>query len=186
MAAIYDKALKRRDLSGTVAASAKPATAGESDVTTKKGKKGSKGKAEEKSKPQEAGADVGKIVNLMSGDANRIAAFVSSGYFIYGSVSSRTTPTRPSLFAHSLPLARHLKSLSRVLSYISQDSSWFCFFMPLLKARSQVDGLGRIRWILRIGDRFTCQSLFIQTRSQGIYPPHVHLTPTRSITPPLK
>lgn len=31
-----------------------------------------------------AGADVGKIVNLMAGDANRISHIVSGAYFIYG------------------------------------------------------------------------------------------------------
>ncbi|KAI5116711.1 hypothetical protein M0805_003223 [Coniferiporia weirii] len=66
MAAIYDKALKRRDFSGIVAAK---------DV----GKEGDKGKDDPK-----AGADIGKIVNLMSADSNRIAMIVSGMYFIYG------------------------------------------------------------------------------------------------------
>lgn len=56
MTAIYDKALKRKDFSGIVAAQ------------EKKGAEGEKKKKDDKPK---AGADVGKIVNLMAGDANR-------------------------------------------------------------------------------------------------------------------
>ncbi|KAF9007209.1 multidrug resistance-associated ABC transporter [Cyathus striatus] len=75
MAAIYDKALKRRDYSGVV----------------DKGKVGKEEEAERGADEPKAGADVGKIVNLMSGDANRvylyflvISIMVSSLYFIYG------------------------------------------------------------------------------------------------------
>jgi hypothetical protein len=56
MAAIYEKALKRRDFSGIVDQ-----------------EKAGKTKAKDTSKPDDetkAGADVAKIVNLMSGDAN--------------------------------------------------------------------------------------------------------------------
>lgn len=58
MTAIYDKALKRKDLSGIVSPQDKD-----------------KDKAKNKSadgKPK-AGADIGKIVNLMAGDANRVS-----------------------------------------------------------------------------------------------------------------
>ncbi|KAH9996005.1 P-loop containing nucleoside triphosphate hydrolase protein [Russula vinacea] len=55
MAAIYDKALKRKDFSGIA-------------------------------DDPKAGADVGKIVNLMAGDANRVAMTSSAMYFIYGSM----------------------------------------------------------------------------------------------------
>ncbi|KAI5115939.1 hypothetical protein M0805_009349, partial [Coniferiporia weirii] len=66
MAAIYDKALKRRDFSGLVTAR---------DI----GRKGSQERVDPK-----AGADIGKIVNLMSADANCIAVIVQSLYCIYG------------------------------------------------------------------------------------------------------
>uniref|UniRef100_D8Q0Y8 Multidrug resistance-associated ABC transporter n=1 Tax=Schizophyllum commune (strain H4-8 / FGSC 9210) TaxID=578458 RepID=D8Q0Y8_SCHCM len=61
MAAIYDKALKRKDFSGLVDADAV---------------KDAKGKAD-------AGADTGKIVNLMSADASRISNLVNQLYFFY-------------------------------------------------------------------------------------------------------
>ncbi len=56
MTAIYDKALKRKDLSGIV-------TPQDKDKTKDKASDG---------KPK-AGADIGKIVNLMAGDANRVS-----------------------------------------------------------------------------------------------------------------
>ncbi|KAF8273971.1 multidrug resistance-associated ABC transporter [Lactarius quietus] len=69
MAAIYDKALKRKDYSGIV------------------NKDNSKEVSDSRSRANDpkAGADVGKIVNLMAGDANRVAMTASSMYFIYGS-----------------------------------------------------------------------------------------------------
>ncbi|TBU25699.1 multidrug resistance-associated ABC transporter [Dichomitus squalens] len=73
MTAIYDKALKRKDFSGIV----------DKDKVAEQ-KKGGKGKDEAKSDEPKAGADIGKIVNLMAGDANRIAMTVSAMYFIYG------------------------------------------------------------------------------------------------------
>ncbi|KAI0317356.1 ABC transporter type 1, transmembrane domain-containing protein [Amylostereum chailletii] len=66
MAAIYDKALKRRDFSGAV---------------------GQDRKTDQESATEDdpkASADVGKIVNLMAGDANRIATTTSTIYFLYG------------------------------------------------------------------------------------------------------
>ena len=73
MAAIYDKALKRKDFSGIVdkdagAKNAKPPGA----------------KEDPKADDPKAGADIGKIVNLMAGDANRISMTVSAMYFLYG------------------------------------------------------------------------------------------------------
>jgi ABC-type multidrug transport system fused ATPase/permease subunit len=65
MASIYDKALKRKDFSGTV-------------------RKDATGKDAEKSNDPKSSADVGKVVNMMSGDANQIAFLVSGMYFIYG------------------------------------------------------------------------------------------------------
>ncbi|KAL1696726.1 hypothetical protein GGG16DRAFT_43160 [Schizophyllum commune] len=61
MAAIYDKALKRKDFSGLVDADAAWDTKGKAD----------------------AGADTGKIVNLMSADASRISNLVNQLYFFY-------------------------------------------------------------------------------------------------------
>ena len=101
MAAIYDKALKRKDFSGIVnkdkkadEAKAEPVANG---VETKESKRGSlpkiftgknafiskisgKSKAKKKEDKEKAakaddpkaGADTGKIVNLMAGDANRV------------------------------------------------------------------------------------------------------------------
>ena len=60
MAAIYDKALKRKDLSGTVDNKSK-------DTTTA----GKNDNSPTKADNAKAGADVGKIVNLMANDANK-------------------------------------------------------------------------------------------------------------------
>nr|XP_019008083.1 ATP-binding cassette transporter [Kwoniella pini CBS 10737]OCF46864.1 ATP-binding cassette transporter [Kwoniella pini CBS 10737] len=67
-AAIFDKALRRKDASGIVT------TKEDEEKEAKEG-----GKAEKKSN-----ADSGKVVNLMAGDTNRIGNTVSGGYFIYG------------------------------------------------------------------------------------------------------
>ncbi|KAI1792466.1 multidrug resistance-associated ABC transporter [Ganoderma leucocontextum] len=77
MSSIYDKALKRKDFSGIV----------DKDAAAQKtgaGKAGGKGKEDAKGDDPKAGADVGKIVNLMAGDANRIAMTCSAMYFVYG------------------------------------------------------------------------------------------------------
>lgn len=60
MASIYDKALKRKDFSGIVSKDEKKETGKES------------AKESAKADDPKAGADVGKIVNLMAGDANRV------------------------------------------------------------------------------------------------------------------
>ncbi|KIM37758.1 hypothetical protein M413DRAFT_448273 [Hebeloma cylindrosporum] len=94
MAAIYDKALKRKDFSGIVNKD-KKAEAGKAEsvangVETKESKRKSKAKKKAdkekaaKADDPQAGADVGKIVNLMAGDANRISQMISGLYFIYG------------------------------------------------------------------------------------------------------
>ncbi|KII83783.1 hypothetical protein PLICRDRAFT_702353 [Plicaturopsis crispa FD-325 SS-3] len=82
MAAIYDKALKRKDYSGIVDKEKleKVKTVAEQSKMTKEEAK----KAADKKDDPKAGADTGKIVNLMAGDANRIAQMVSGAYFIYG------------------------------------------------------------------------------------------------------
>ena len=76
-ASIYHKALRRRDLSGHVDREGK--ASGSSQST----KKASKGGIDQSDK---AGADIGKIVNLMSGDATTIAKFISGGYNAYGAL----------------------------------------------------------------------------------------------------
>ncbi|KAF7329698.1 hypothetical protein MKEN_00233000 [Mycena kentingensis (nom. inval.)] len=63
MAAIYDKALKRVDLSGVVVSAS-----------------GEKGKVAER----KTGADIGTIVNLMSGDAHKVGMQTSNLYIICG------------------------------------------------------------------------------------------------------
>ncbi|KAH8109668.1 hypothetical protein DFH11DRAFT_1843160 [Phellopilus nigrolimitatus] len=90
MSAIYDKALKRRDFSGVVNTDAKDAKLDADEGNkTKGGKRDKKAEKKEKERKEKAddpkaGADVGKIVNLMAGDANRISMLVSGMYFIYG------------------------------------------------------------------------------------------------------
>ncbi|KAH9943429.1 multidrug resistance-associated ABC transporter [Epithele typhae] len=74
MSSIYDKALKRKDFSGIV----------DKDAAANKKAKAPGAKADPKADEPKAGADVGKIVNLMAGDANRIAMTVSAMYFVYG------------------------------------------------------------------------------------------------------
>ena len=64
MAAIYDKALKRKDLSGVV------------DKDKKNDKETERKKEKNTSDDPKAGADIGKIVNLMSGDANRVCVLI--------------------------------------------------------------------------------------------------------------
>ncbi|KAG0701637.1 hypothetical protein DFH29DRAFT_925615 [Suillus ampliporus] len=76
MAAIYDKALKRQDYSGIVDKDKAKEAADK--------KAGVKPAENPTADDPKAGADVGKIVNLMAVDANRIAMMVSGSYFIYG------------------------------------------------------------------------------------------------------
>ncbi|KAG8691765.1 hypothetical protein FRC08_010094 [Ceratobasidium sp. 394] len=66
MATVYDKALKRKDAADMASA-----------------KKGKKGRTEKDPMEQEK-AGIGKIVQLMSNDANRIGKTVSGAYLIYG------------------------------------------------------------------------------------------------------
>ncbi|KAJ7468712.1 hypothetical protein FB451DRAFT_1560403 [Mycena latifolia] len=89
MAAIYDKALKRKDYSGIVdkekAGDAKSST--DATSTPKSVTKEDKGKAkadEQKANDPKAGADIGKIVNLMSSDADDISFITCTLFFLYG------------------------------------------------------------------------------------------------------
>ncbi|KAJ7091060.1 multidrug resistance-associated ABC transporter [Mycena epipterygia] len=112
IAAVYDKALKRKDYSGLVdregaaakkaassSSSSTPSTSGSSTSlapshptkpqkhTTKAASKAAKDKAKaaaEKADDPKAGADTGKIVNLMAGDQTRVSTIVSGAYNIYG------------------------------------------------------------------------------------------------------
>ncbi|KAH7882505.1 hypothetical protein F5I97DRAFT_1905629 [Phlebopus sp. FC_14] len=76
MAAIYDKALKRQDYSGIVDKEKVKEAADK--------KAGVKPSENPTADDPKAGADIGKIVNLMAVDANRIAMMASGAYFIYG------------------------------------------------------------------------------------------------------
>ncbi|KAJ4488293.1 ABC transporter type 1, transmembrane domain-containing protein [Lentinula aciculospora] len=77
MAVIYDKALKRKDLSGIVRKEEE-----KKDDDKEKGGKSKKDSQEDKEKEQ-VGADVGKIVNLMAGDANRVSMTITAIYMMY-------------------------------------------------------------------------------------------------------
>ncbi|KAG8762089.1 hypothetical protein FRC11_011215 [Ceratobasidium sp. 423] len=73
VASIYEKALKRKDVTGTVQKNQ------DKDV---KGK--GKGQEAQPGAPQDSSsADVGKIVSLIGADAERVSRFVSMGPFIY-------------------------------------------------------------------------------------------------------
>ncbi|KAJ7579704.1 hypothetical protein C8J56DRAFT_281572 [Mycena floridula] len=94
MASIYDKALKRRDYSGIIdkakleEAADKKAEAnkpkGIETAADKKQKKKEKKEKDAKADEARAGADTGKIVNLMAGDALRVSNTASGAYFLYG------------------------------------------------------------------------------------------------------
>lgn len=73
MTSIYDKALRRKDFSGVANKDADSGTG-----------KSKHSKASEEGEKPKSGADVGKIVQLMSGDANRVTQFVTGLYLLYG------------------------------------------------------------------------------------------------------
>jgi ABC-type multidrug transport system fused ATPase/permease subunit len=92
MAAIYDKALKRRDASGLAM----------KDKESKDDKK-------DEEKKEKTNADTGKIVNLMSGDANRVAMMGSMAFLIY--VSRCKSPVILSI--HLPPIGGSIRSVYR-------------------------------------------------------------------------
>ncbi|KAF8220641.1 hypothetical protein L208DRAFT_1049603, partial [Tricholoma matsutake] len=87
MASIYDKALKSKDYSGIVDKAKEKSkmgagVGGEEEKERKESKKEEQ-KAREKVDDPKVGADVEKIVNLMTGDANKISQMVLGLYFLY-------------------------------------------------------------------------------------------------------
>ena len=70
MASIYDKALKRKDFSGVTNKDEK-----EGPSKALKKPEDEKDKAAKADDPK-AGADVGKIVNLIAGDCNRVRSII--------------------------------------------------------------------------------------------------------------
>ncbi|KAG8843875.1 hypothetical protein FRB96_003699 [Tulasnella sp. 330] len=83
-AAVYVKALRRKDFSGTTKKDEEKAVEGP-EPTDKKGKKEAKAKADEADKQadKKAAADVGKIVQLMSADSNQVAMSFAWLYMLY-------------------------------------------------------------------------------------------------------
>lgn len=89
MCAVYDKALKRRDFGGIVpgagtGSSASSKKSGEKSGDEKGPKKDVKKEKENNNPTKIDGADIGKIVQLMSQDAERCANMASGIYALYG------------------------------------------------------------------------------------------------------
>jgi hypothetical protein len=88
MAAVFDKAMKRKDFSGVTTGAKGKGGAKSKQISIRKaalesmGRKG-KGTAGG-SKNAGSGADIGKIVNLMSGDASKVAQILGQVYNLYG------------------------------------------------------------------------------------------------------
>ncbi|KAF9555967.1 multidrug resistance-associated ABC transporter [Agrocybe pediades] len=86
MASIYDKALKRKDFSGITNKDIASESKGKKTVnapTTKIATNEQKKKPANKADEERAGADIGKIVNLMAGDTNRIGRTATLLYNVY-------------------------------------------------------------------------------------------------------
>ncbi|KAJ7045901.1 hypothetical protein C8F04DRAFT_452844 [Mycena alexandri] len=84
MSAIYDKALRRKDFSGVIKDKDEENKANDSPKPTTKEDKAKAKADEQKADEPKAGADTGKIVNLMSNDAETLSFVASSIYFLYG------------------------------------------------------------------------------------------------------
>ncbi|KAJ6542743.1 multidrug resistance-associated ABC transporter [Mycena capillaripes] len=83
MAAIYYKALTRKDLSGIVDKEKAGKVEGDAPKAATKAEKAKAKAEEEKADNPKAGADTGKIINLMSNDIEAIGMITSSMYSIY-------------------------------------------------------------------------------------------------------
>lgn len=87
MSAIFEKAMKRKDFSG-ITAGKKGGSGGKGKISIKKAvlesmTKRDKSKAKD-GKAASAGADIGKIVNLMSADASKSSQILGQVYNLYG------------------------------------------------------------------------------------------------------
>ncbi|KAJ6542780.1 multidrug resistance-associated ABC transporter [Mycena capillaripes] len=83
MAAIYYKALTRKDLSGIVNKEKAGKVEGDSPKAATKEDKAKAKAEEEKADGPKAGADTGKIVNLMANDTETLSFITSSLFFLY-------------------------------------------------------------------------------------------------------
>jgi hypothetical protein len=121
MAAIYDKSLKRKDFSGII----NKDNSKEDSIKNEKKDSKSTAEAEAKADDPKAGADVGKIVNLMAGDANRVAMTSSAMYFLYGSMFFLSFPILYSFLRLLTEMVKvHSKSSLRVSSFTSKRLEW--------------------------------------------------------------
>ncbi|KAG8717175.1 hypothetical protein FRC09_014648 [Ceratobasidium sp. 395] len=77
VASVYEKALRRKDVTGSVQKDAAGSEKGKS-----KGAENSRGKGKDKLQDPVA-ADLGKIVSLVSNDSNRVARFIGTAQYIY-------------------------------------------------------------------------------------------------------
>jgi hypothetical protein len=85
MAAVFDKAMKRKDFSGVTTGAKGKGGERSKQISIRKAaleSMGKKGKGS--SKNTGSGADIGKIVNLMSGDASKVAQILGQVYNLYG------------------------------------------------------------------------------------------------------
>ncbi|KAJ7069893.1 hypothetical protein C8F01DRAFT_1114453 [Mycena amicta] len=85
IAAVYDKALRRKDYAGLIDKDKVRAAAEAKQPAAKSQKKTKAQKAaDEKADDPKSGADTGKVMNLMAGDQTRVSAILSGAYNIYG------------------------------------------------------------------------------------------------------